>query len=297
MFIFSANENHTLKGHPERPDRILKLKEYLTQRYTINTLDITCDFTQAISIFNKYYSAYHKRLITNGFDDINSAYSVEDQSFIACINEIQCIASMISADIPSGFLMIRPPGHHCHDVQPGGFCLINTAYITACELLEKHPEYSMGIILDIDLHHGGGTQKHVEENNKLGYYSIHSSGTWSDGLIEEKNGHHTTKPIWNVALNYADDTIYLEYIEKMLQDMKEYSPDFLVLSAGFDAHKAESKERFIYSPEFELSSQCYGKIMSLCRKYFDKIIIVLEGGYSIKGITESVEEMYKVIID
>ena len=293
--IYCPNENHYQKYtdgsyHPEQPMRVLNAQKYLTKKYPglpITEMNKYND-EEIIDFLGTTHDSSHMDLIKRKFEDMNSAYSVGDESFKAVLRMSQCLMTMcdlVEKDIIDyAICVVRPPGHHCCNHKPAGFCLINTAIVSAKRLIQKFKKVS---IFEIDLHHGGGTQKEVERNTNIMYTSIHNKSVWSDGLYKKGiNGVIRDGRIINVALPVkSNDSDYLYTSEFIIEKMEKFT-ELCILSAGFDAHKLEDGVGF-KSHRMNLSSNYYGKLGNMLKKTFNKTFVILEGGYNEEAIAES----------
>ena len=302
--IFCANDKHKFVYsdgtlHPEQPGRVLTAKEHLEKdfkKYFVEAKEYEMNDIYRF-LENGNCSLLHLRLLKNRFKDINSAYSVGKESYEACINEVKCLMTMcdlVKEDkIDYAINMIRPPGHHCNHskLKPAGFCLVNTAIVSAINLLERYNKLS---IFDIDLHHGGGTQELMEDNKNIMYTSIHNKRVWTDGLYPRSAIHINRGRVINVALpGLSNDKDYIKTSDCLIHEMKKFSNEMLVLSAGIDAHKDEQGVGHSKYHRMNLTSGYYGKLGYKLRNNFKKVFVILEGGYNEKAISESFENMIK----
>lgn len=296
--IFCANEKHYYKDHPEQPGRVLKAQKLLTQNYPSLIFKARDYEPRYILDFlnNGNHNVEHWVIIARRFSDINSSYSTGLNSYDACLEECKCLMTMcdlIKEDkIDYALNIIRPPGHHCCNKKPAGFCLVNIAILSAYSLLQKYKKVN---IFDIDLHHGGGTQKMMERNKSISYSSIHNKNVWSDGLYQRGiNGKTRDGRIINVALpGLSGNTVYLDKSEMLINEMTKFTKEVLILSVGFDAHRDEECVGDIKSHRMDLTSNYYGMLSNMLGNKFDKIFVVLEGGYNEEAISESLDLMVK----
>ena len=291
--IYCENPGHYLNGHPERPQRVSFAKDVLTKKFPNIPIIKMKDYTEedVLKFLSSAHDASHMQKIKHKFKDINSAYSTGLDSYYAVLDLSRCIMTMcelvLDNKLDYAMLIVRPPGHHCCNHNPAGFCLINSAVVAAKNLLKKCNKIN---IFDIDLHHGGGTQYMVQNNKNISYTSIHNKNAWPDGLFPKGiNGITRNGRIINVALNgQSDDSDYKYTTEHIIPKMKNFS-DSIILSAGFDAHKDE--RGYVgdnLSHLMNLSSKFYGYLGNQLVKNFKNIFFILEGGYNEKAIAESI---------
>lgn len=189
------------------------------------------------------------------------------------------------------FALIRPPGHHCEN-NGSGFCILNNALIAT--KYAQSVGYQKAFILDIDFHHGDGTQKLLNTNKNLTdirFCSIHGygSGVYPGTGSRSEN----TSNILNIPLkidifddrtrSVINDDYYLNIIsgevnEFILKDM----PNIIIVSCGFDGHQNDSLQGL------NLSDNAYSRIVSHLKTYNVPVLYILEGGYNKNAIYNSI---------
>ncbi len=183
--IYCANDSHSYSGHPERPERVNDVKKFLTARFPeITVFEMEKYSHREVLEFilrDGAYSQEHLELIKIPFAQKNSAYSVGENSYLACLDVCRCLMTMCNlvekGTIDYAINVVRPPGHHCCNMQPAGFCLLNSAVLATNRLLKTFRKIP---IYDFDLHHGGGTQKATYHNPDIMYVSQHNDLVWRD---------------------------------------------------------------------------------------------------------------------
>jgi len=214
-------------------------------------------------------------------DTVASAKSF-DTALFAVGGTINAVNLVMERKFQNAFALVRPPGHHAGPYYAMGFCLFNNVAIAAMYLL-KNFSLNRVLILDVDTHHGNGTQEIFYETDKVLYVSLHHDpkgfpGTgFSDEVGDDRGMGYTV----NIPLPFRiDDQIYLRAVDHIvLPIVRQYEPQFILVSAGFDGHYTDpigelSLSTFSYVETFE-------KILALASQFCDgKIVAVLEGGYS-----------------
>ena len=179
------------------------------------------------------------------------------------------------------FAACRPPGHHATRRQCGGYCYLNNAAIAARYLSSA----GRVAILDVDFHHGNGTQEIFYESDQVGYLSLHGDPAttypyfsgYPDELGEGKGkGFNRNFPL----PPQTDDNTYLETLQIALQALREMSPRFLVLSLGLDTHAEDPLANFA------LSTSTYAEMAKQIARLKLPTLIVLEGGYNLNRLGE-----------
>jgi acetoin utilization deacetylase AcuC-like enzyme len=177
------------------------------------------------------------------------------------------------------FSLSRPPGHHADRRIYGGYCYFNNAAIAA-DYLSKGGKVA---ILDLDFHHGNGTQSIFYESSHVYFASIHGDPRdyypYFCGFKSERGEYLGHKMNHNVPLpKGVDDAAYLAELDKVLTRIKRFTPAYLVISMGFDTFESDPVG------DFALTSPCYHEIGARLRRLGPPVLAVLEGGYAMKEL-------------
>jgi acetoin utilization deacetylase AcuC-like enzyme len=190
--------------------------------------------------------------------------------------------------MPIVFALTRPPGHHaCHELA-GGYCYINNAAVTAEYILSKLPPpdssrcptQSRLVILDLDFHHGNGTQGIFYNRREPAYVSIHGKGRYPyyTGAAEEQGngegeGFNLNLPLESRPASNTED--YFRLLDQALNIIREkWTPEYLLVSMGFDTYCKD------VLGGFELDVEDYRTIGKRIRALDLPTLVLLEGGYS-----------------
>jgi acetoin utilization deacetylase AcuC-like enzyme len=197
------------------------------------------------------------------------------------------------------FCAVRPPGHHAERSRAMGFCYFNNVAIAATYLQKQH-DIERIMIIDWDVHHGNGTQHIFEENPSVFYISLHQDpsscypGTgWSQETGSGKGKGYT--------LNFpmppgSSDNEYLKAMEHIEQTMDHFKPQFVLISAGFDAHMADPLAHIRLTKKgYESLTRSIKNIAESYAK--GRIVSVLEGGYNMEALKESLEAHITVLME
>ena len=303
--IFTSNssiKHDTGPGHPECPERIPAILNGLKKIQSQKLI-----WKEIGSFDEKYIQLTHSQKY---LEKINQSFPKEDLVFLdgdtivskgskkaaydAVGGIINAIDAVMNQEFNNAFCVVRPPGHHAEKEQAMGFCIFNNVAVGATYLLEKYKLNKVAII-DFDVHHGNGTQDIFYNEKKVLYISSHQfpfyPGTGSKDEIGKFNN------ILNIPLKAG--TVSEEFFnsyKKVYEKLNEFSPQFILLSAGFDAHKndplanvnLESKDYYILTKE----------IMKIAKKVCDnKIVSILEGGYNLSAIQESAKYHVEALLE
>jgi acetoin utilization deacetylase AcuC-like enzyme len=185
----------------------------------------------------------------------------------------------------NAFCAVRPPGHHAERETPMGFCLINTIAIVAREAQRKYGAERVAIV-DFDVHHGNGTQDIFYDDPTVLYASTHQMPLFPGTGAASETG---VGNIFNVPLasRTGRDEMMAAYEQSILPALTNFRPDFLLISAGFDADYRDPLAQLNWRPDDfswlslklrEVASQCCG----------GRIVSMLEGGYDRQGLATGV---------
>lgn len=200
---------------------------------------------------------------------------------------LDLIQRVESGALKNGFAAVRPPGHHAEKRQALGFCYFNNIAISA-EYLIKHKNYQRILIMDFDVHHGNGTQHSFESRKDVFYCSIHEDPTvcYPGTGFETEIGYGDGKGYtMNVPMrSFSGDDLYLQALkDHFIPAWQKYKPDFVLVSAGYDAHREDPLARINIT---DITYQAYTE--ALCKiavEFADgKMVSFLEGGYNLEVI-------------
>ncbi|HAG80425.1 MAG TPA: histone deacetylase [Cyanobacteria bacterium UBA12227] len=278
--------------HPERPERLTAIVNALKAApweakidWQLPTPVETRPVTPLLQkIHDQHYIDIVKKIATCGGGMLDG-----DTQISACSYDIALLAvnawldgvdRVLAANNPA-FVLARPPGHHAERSRGMGFCLFSNAAIAAFYALEQ-PGVEKVAILDWDVHHGNGTQDIVEKDPRIAYCSLHQSPCYPG------TGHANERGLHNNVLNLpmspgstlADYQPMFE--QKVIPFLKEFQPDLLIVSAGYDANADDPLAGISLQP------QDYGIFTKYCLQLTRRIVFGLEGGYDLTALARSV---------
>ena len=207
---------------------------------------------------------------------------------------ITAIDGVENKEFKNAFCAVRPPGHHAEKNKAMGFCIYNNVAVGAHHLLEKY-KLNKVVIIDFDVHHGNGTQDIFYDNSKVLYISTHQYPYYPGSGAEQEKGKYNN--IYNIPLPAGTTSEkYLNAYEFVLKKVKEFKPEFILFSAGFDAHKDDPLA------QFELNSKDFydltKRTLELSKLYcHGKVVSILEGGYDLNALQESSEMHVNALIE
>ena len=296
-------QNHnTGDGHPEKIDRVtvvidnfkkLDNKDLVWKKpskFDRSLLEITHN-SDYINFVEKSFP--EKGLSFLDGDTIVSPGS-KDATSDAVGSIITAIDGVQNKDFKNAFCAVRPPGHHAEKNKAMGFCIYNNVAVGANYLINKYKLNKIAII-DFDVHHGNGTQDIFYDNEKVLYISTHQYPYYPGSGTNDEKGKHNN--ILNIPLPAGTTSEeYLNAYESVLNKIKEFKPEFILLSAGFDAHKDDPLA------QLQLESKDFYNItkrtLELSKQYCDgKVVSILEGGYDLLALQESTEMHVKALLE
>ncbi len=296
-------QNHnTGDGHPEKIDRVtvvidnfkkLDNKDLVWKKpskFDRSLLEITHS-SDYINFVEKSFP--EKGLSFLDGDTIVSPGS-KDATSDAVGSIITAIDGVQNKNFNNAFCAVRPPGHHAEKNKAMGFCIYNNVAVGANYLINKYKLKKVAII-DFDVHHGNGTQDIFYDNEKVIYISTHQYPYYPGSGTNDEKGKHNN--ILNIPLPAGTTSEeYLNAYEFVLKKIKEFKPEFILLSAGFDAHKDDPLAQLqLESKDFYSITK---RTLELSKQYCDgKVVSILEGGYDLLALQESTEMHVKALLE
>ena len=296
-------QNHnTGEGHPEKIDRVSAVIDNFKK---INNKELIwkkpAKFDQSILInthSSKYIDLVDKSFPENGLAFLDGDTVVSPGSKDATKDAVGSIITAIDGvqqkEFKNAFCAVRPPGHHAEKNKAMGFCIYNNVAVGANYLIEKF-KYKKIAIIDFDVHHGNGTQDIFYENEKVLYVSTHQYPYYPGSGTEQEKGKFNN--IFNIPLEAGTTSEqYLNAYDHVLNKIIEFKPEFLLFSAGFDAHKDDPLAQLkLNSNDFyTLTKRTLEAAKKSCN---GKVVSILEGGYDLNALMSSTEKHVDALIE
>ncbi|KAG2679456.1 hypothetical protein I3760_11G050900 [Carya illinoinensis] len=244
-----------------------------------------------------------RNMIASKFNSIYFNEGSSESAFLAAGSVIEVAEKVAKGELSSAFAIVRPPGHHAEHDEAMGFCLFNNVAVAASFLLNERPELGIKkiLIVDWDVHHGNGTQKMFWKDSRVLFFSVHRHEFGSfypandDGfytMIGEGPGagYNINVPWENGQCGDADYLAVWDHI--LIPVSKEFNPDIIIISAGFDAALGDPLGGCRVSPYGY--SVMLKKLMSFAQ---GKIVLALEGGYNLDSIANSALACVEVLLE
>ena len=290
-----AGLNHlTPAGHPERPDRLRAIEQALEDE-KFQTLAREQAPAATLDLITLCHPAAFVEQIQHaspaqGFAQLDADTTMSPGTFEAVLRAIGGAAmatdEVMTGKVDNAFCAMRPPGHHAETARAMGFCFFNTVAIIARHAQKWHGAERVAIV-DFDVHHGNGSQEIFWSDPTVMYASTHEMPLYpGTGAPSERGAHNT---VVNAPLRAGDGgERFREAFEAViLPRVSAFAPDFLVISAGFDAHMRDPLAHLnLLEPDFAWATQQLMEIADKTAK--GRIVSVLEGGYDLQGLSRSV---------
>ena len=296
----SSLNHNTGSGHPESISRVTSILETLKKNKNLIWKNPT-SFDK--EIIKQAHSSNYVDAVENAFPEKGLVFLDGDTvvspgskaaTFDAVGSIITAIDGVENKEFNAAHCVTRPPGHHAEKNKAMGFCVINNIGVAANYLISKY-KYKRVAVIDWDCHWGNGTYDILKSNKNVFFSSLHQYPYYPGGGTNDQKGEH------NNALNIplpagTNSRQYLDAYEHMLKRLKKFRPEFILMSAGFDAHKddplcqlnLESKDYY------EITRRALETTKEFCN---GKVVSILEGGYDLSALAESADEHVNALLE
>ena len=287
-------EHEVPAGHPERPDRLRALNEALSHP-NFAPLDRKESPQANEDAVLLAHPEEHLFAVMRAMPEEEGEINKLENDTYAGVKSLQAALTGIGGamaavdDVMSGshdnaFVASRPPGHHAERMRAMGFCFFNNAAIAARHAQQKHGLERIAII-DWDVHHGNGTQDIFEADPSVLYCSTHQMPLYpGTGKKDETGvGNIVNAPL---SANTGSDHFREAFKDRVLPAIRNFSPDLIIISAGFDAHHRDPLAQInLVADDFDWAT---GKLMDMAGDFAgNRLVSILEGGYDLQGLAES----------
>jgi acetoin utilization deacetylase AcuC-like enzyme len=290
-----AFANHqTSAGHPERPDRYRAVQSALGQsRFDALVRDEaeigSLDATRYVHT-QDYVDTLEAARPDQGYVYLDGGDTMMEPSTWEVVlrgvgGTIQAVDSVLAGRVQNAFVACRPPGHHAETDRAMGFCLFNNIGIGARHAQLKHGLTRVAIV-DFDVHHGNGTQEIFYSDPNVLYASTHQM-PWFPGTGEVRETG--VGNVFNTPLAAGDggDDLRAAFTDRILPALNAFAPELIIVSAGFDAHERDPLGSLcMIAGDFAWVTR---ELMVAAERHCGgRLVSVLEGGYDLQGLKESV---------
>lgn len=290
-----ASFDHVVpEGHPERPARMRAIERALEDERFATLVRVQAPRAEpsvaTLAHPAEYVDALMAAVPEQGMVGIDSDTILSPGSMEAALRAtggaVHAVDAVMRGECSNAFVAMRPPGHHAERMKAMGFCLFNHAAIAA-----RHARAAFGVdrvaLVDWDVHHGNGSQDIFWDDDAVLYCSTHQMPLYPGTGAASERGNKNT--IVNVPLHANDDgEVFREAFEAgILSRLEAFRPDLILISAGFDAHRLDPLANLrLEAEDFAWATR---RLMEAAeRSASGRIVSVLEGGYSLEGLSKSV---------
>ena len=298
LTVISSNrfaEHLMPPGHPERAERA-EVMEVVASRWRARGGEVASPHVATTEQLARVHTAEYIGSIAAtagravGLDpDTYTSPESYGVALLAAGAGIDAVELVMGATLRAAVAMVRPPGHHAEPGRAMGFCLFNNIAVAAAHAREKGA--ARVAIVDYDVHHGNGTQHMFETDPTVLYVSLHQFPYYpGTGAVDEIGSGAGKGFTVNLPLEVGsvDDDYRVAFSEVVIPVLRQYDPDLLLVSAGFDAHERDPLAGM------RLTSAAFGAMTMELRKVAEaccegRMVLMTEGGYDLRALTESLE--------
>lgn len=302
--IKHQNQYETFQGdekdHPEQPARLTAVEEKLKQNPVWQSLTQveapTATTEQLQRAHDKdYIATIYKRSPTDGLMQLDPDTAMNPHSLRAaqlCAGAaVKAVDMVMNDEANRAFCNVRPPGHHAEHNQAMGFCLFNTVAVGVHHAFANYPVKRVAVV-DFDVHHGNGTEDIFKSDDRVLFCSSFQHPLYPDSGADTQNPH-----IINIPLSAGTEGKQYHQVvaEQWFEQIRDFKPDLIFISAGFDAHKDDPIGGLnLDETDFAwLTTQLVTLADELCH---GRIVSCLEGGYNLDALAKSALAHVKALL-
>jgi acetoin utilization deacetylase AcuC-like enzyme len=284
-------------GHPERPDRLRAIGRMLAERGPSRLVSVAAREATAEEL-GRVHLIEHVEHVAATAGRPHYAFDadtpVSARSFEAARRAaggvLALVDTVMAGDVENGFAFVRPPGHHAERDRAMGFCLFNNVAVAAAHLRAAHGLERV-LIVDWDVHHGNGTQHAFYDDSGVLFVSSHQypfypgTGAAREVGVGEGEGYTMNLPF---PAGYGDAEYVAAFLEIVEPVARRFAPEFILISAGFDAHRRDPLAAMELSEHgfASLARVILRTARDVCQ---NRVVAVLEGGYDLEALARSVD--------
>ena len=301
--IFERHD--TGPGHPERPARLQSIRRSIEAAALLERFELVAPEAADDALLELCHDADYVRRVEAAvaggerlLDSMDTAICPESARVarLAVGSLVALCRRTVRGELAGGFAAIRPPGHHAERDLAMGFCLFDNVAIAA-RYLQEREGLERVLIVDWDVHHGNGTQHLFEDDPSVFFFSLHQWPLYpGTGARDERGRGAGLGATLNCPLppGTGDEGFLAALTDDLVPAAERFRPQFVLLSAGFDAHRADPLA------QLEVTTQAYGEatriVREIARRHAEgRFVSTLEGGYDLDALGGSVVEHLRVL--
>lgn len=298
-------QHDTGPHHPERASRLQSILRKLQKTGLIDKLKVIepkpASLQDIALVHSMDYVLGIKEICKKGGINLDPDTVVSKDSFEAALFAagavIKGIDLIFNGEIDNVFCMVRPPGHHASPSQAMGFCIFNNVAIGVRYIRKKY-NLNRILIIDWDVHHGNGTEEVFYEDPRVFYISLHQYPHYPGTGSRESTGRGEGKG-FNLNIPMESGSGDAEYIKAfrgiIIPKVKDFKPEFIMISSGFDGHKDDPLS------SISLTENGYYEMVKMVKEAAklysnNRIVSVLEGGYNLLSLANSVHSHLEALL-
>jgi acetoin utilization deacetylase AcuC-like enzyme len=299
-------EHDTGPGHPERPDRMRAINKALAHDIFAPLKRVEAPLRDDVE---NWIALAHPKAYIDAIKELRPARGEEpvrldpdtvlsagswEAALRAVGSGLLAVDEVVERRVHNAFAQVRPCGHHAETARAMGFCIFNNVAIAAMYARAKHGCERVAVV-DFDVHHGNGTQDIFWSEKDLFLASTHQMPLYpGTGALGETGVGN----IWNAPLRPGDggDPFREAFESRILPALRNFGPDLIVISAGFDAHRDDPLANLqLVEPDFAWATQKLAEVAD--RHAGGRLVSMLEGGYDLTALARSVAVHVKGLMD
>ena len=303
LITSDTSQNHdTGPGHPEQIARVSVVVENFKKLNNKNLIwknpsKVSDDIlltTHKKDYINLVKNSFPKKGLASLDGDTIISPGSKNATFDAVGSIITAIDSVENKEFKNAFCPVRPPGHHAENNKAMGFCIFNNVAVGANYLIKKY-NYKKIAIVDWDVHHPNGSADIFYDNEKVLLISTHQYPYYPGTGSEQEKGKFNN--ILNIPLPAGTSSEeYLNAFERVLKKLEEFKPEFILISAGFDAHKDDPLAQLNLNTEdyYTITLRLLKASKRFCA---GKVVSILEGGYDLQALQDSTKRHVDALLE
>jgi len=294
-------EHQTPPGHPEGPERA-EVMEAVARRWRNRGGEVVAPRQATHEQLARVHDVDYLRRISETAgravaldQDTYTSPESHEIALLAAGAAIDAIERAMRGSHQTALALVRPPGHHAECDRAMGFCLYNNVAVAAAHA--RTIGAGRVAIVDFDVHHGNGTQHRFEDDPAVMYVSIHQwpyypgTGASDETGVGQGKGFTVNLPLEAGA---ADADYRLLFEEVVVPVLRQFKPDVLLVSAGFDAHERDPLA------SMRLTTASFGAMTLELRRVAEeccngRMALVTEGGYDLRALAASLDDLVEVL--